>query len=95
MVSSNFGTSGPYFGSSFGLIGLSVIILGGLGDVPGAVLAGFLIGILQSFAGVYKIPGLSWLWGTSVKDAVPFIVLFGVLMVRPQGLLGRAQIQKV
>jgi branched-chain amino acid transport system permease protein len=95
MVSSNFGTSGPYFGSGFGLIGLSVIILGGLGDVPGAVLAGFLIGILQAFAGVYKIPGLSWLWGTSVKDAIPFVVLFGVLMVRPQGLLGRAQIQKV
>ncbi len=95
MVSANFGTSGPYFGSGFGLIGLAVIILGGLGDVPGAVLAGFLIGILQAIVGVYKIPGLSWLWGTSAKDAIPFVVLFLVLMVRPQGLLGRAQIQKV
>jgi branched-chain amino acid transport system permease protein len=95
MVASNFGTSGPYFGSQFGLIGLAVIILGGLGDIPGAVVGGFLIGILQAFVGVYKIPGLHWMWGTSAKDAIPFVVLFLVLMVRPQGLLGRAQIQKV
>ena len=48
MFSANFGVSGPYMGSQLGLIGLSVIILGGLGDVPGAVLGGFVALIMCS-----------------------------------------------
>jgi branched-chain amino acid transport system permease protein len=95
MVSVNFGISGPYMGANFGLIGLAVIILGGLGDIPGAVLAGFVIGIAQAVVGAYKIPLLSTVFPTAGRDAIPFVLLFLVLMFRPQGLLGRTAVQKV
>lgn len=75
--------TGPYFGISFGLKGLAVIVLGGLGNIPGAVVGGIVIGIAETFA------------PSSLKDAVAFVILFLILLVRPQGLLGKAVIQKV
>jgi branched-chain amino acid transport system permease protein len=95
MVSTFAGTQGPYFGASFGLIGLAVIIMGGLGDVPGAVLAGFVIGVLQASIPGWRVPVLHWTVGSDWKDAIPFFFLFLVLMVRPNGLLGRTEITKV
>lgn len=78
--------NGPYFGIAFGLKGLAVIVLGGLGDIPGAVVAGLVIGIAEAF-----VPGQY----VAYRDAVAFVVLFVILLVRPQGLLGRVQVQKV
>ena len=95
MVSTYAGTQGPYFGANFGLIGLAVIIMGGLGDIPGAVLAGFLIGVAQVAIPGWHIPVLHWTVGNDWKEALPFLFLFLVLMARPQGLLGRAQVTKV
>jgi branched-chain amino acid transport system permease protein len=95
MVSTISGITGPYMGTNYGLIGLAVIIVGGLGDIPGAVVGGLVLGIAQAFAGAYKIPVLNWIFPSSIKDVIPFLLLFLVLMFRPQGLLGRAQIQKV
>lgn len=74
------------FGLAIGLKGLAVIVLGGLGDIPGAVVGGLVIGVAESF-----VPAEY----NAYKDAVPFVVLLVVLLARPQGLLGRAQIQKV
>ena len=74
------------FGVAIGLKGLAVIVLGGLGDIPGAVVGGLVIGVAESF-----VPASY----NAYKDAVPFVVLLVVLLVRPQGLLGRAQVQKV
>jgi branched-chain amino acid transport system permease protein len=86
LVGSSVSIAGPYFGIAFGLKGLAVIVLGGLGSIPGAVLAGLLLGIIEAF-----VPAdLS-----AYKEAVAFAVLFVALLVRPQGLLGRAKIQKV
>jgi branched-chain amino acid transport system permease protein len=98
MVSTNYGTSGPYMGSDYALIGLCVIVIGGLGDIPGTVLGGFLLGVLQTLVSGthFRIDAWDWdFYGSTWKDAVPFIALIVVLMVRPTGLLGRAQIQKV
>jgi branched-chain amino acid transport system permease protein len=74
------------FGVAIGLKGLAVIVLGGLGDIPGAVVGGLVIGVAESF-----VPA----GYNAYKDAVPFVVLLVVLLARPQGLLGRAQVQKV
>ena len=68
------------------LAGLAVIVLGGLGDIPGAVIGGLLIGLAEAFVPAEYV---------AYKDAVAFALLFIVLLIRPQGLLGRAQIQKV
>lgn len=86
LVGSSVSIAGPYFGIAFGLKGLAVIVLGGLGSIPGAVLGGFLIGLIEAF-----VPADY----SAYKDAVAFSILFIMLLVRPQGLLGRRFIQKV
>jgi branched-chain amino acid transport system permease protein len=86
LVGVNVSIAGPSFGINFGLKGLSVIILGGLGDIPGAVVGGFALGIAEALVPPQFNP---------YKDAIAFGFLFLVLLVRPQGLLGRAAIQKV
>jgi branched-chain amino acid transport system permease protein len=86
LLASSVSIAGPYFGIAFGLRGLAVIVLGGLGSVPGAVVGGFLIGIIEAF-----VPAEY----SGYKDAVAFGILFIMLLVRPQGLLGKRFIQKV
>ncbi|WP_041555392.1 branched-chain amino acid ABC transporter permease [Nostoc sp. PCC 7524] len=86
LVASSVSIAGPYFGIAFGLRGLAVIVLGGLGSIPGAVLGGLLIGVVEAL-----VPAEF----SGYKDAVAFGILFVMLLVRPQGLLGRKFIQKV
>lgn len=86
LVASSVSIAGPYFGIAFGLRGLAVIVLGGLGSIPGAVVGGLVIGLVEAF-----VPAEF----SGYKDAVAFGILFIMLLVRPQGLLGRRFIQKV
>ncbi|WP_088891779.1 branched-chain amino acid ABC transporter permease [Leptolyngbya ohadii] len=86
LVGSSVSIAGPYFGISFGLKGLGVIVLGGLGNIPGAVLGGLVIGLAEAF-----VPADY----SGYKEAIAFALLFIVLLVRPQGLLGRSFVQKV
>jgi branched-chain amino acid transport system permease protein len=86
LVGSSVGIAGPYFGITYGLKGLAVIVLGGLGSIPGAVLGGLVLGIVEAL-----VPGNY----SAYKDAVAFTVLLIMLLVRPQGLLGKARVQKV
>jgi branched-chain amino acid transport system permease protein len=86
LVGTSFSISGPYFGVAYGLKGLAVIVLGGLGEIPGAIAGGLVIGLAEAF-----VPGEF----SAFKEAVAFAILFVILLVRPQGLLGRRLIQKV
>jgi branched-chain amino acid transport system permease protein len=86
LVGTSFGIAGPYFGVTYGLKGLAVIVLGGLGSVPGAVLGGLVIGLSEAFVPTDY---------SAYKEAVAFAFLLVILLIRPQGLLGRSQIQKV
>ncbi len=63
-----------------------MIVLGGLGEIPGAIAGGLVIGLAEAF-----VPGEF----SAFKEAVAFAILFIILLVRPQGLLGRKLIQKV
>lgn len=73
----------PTMGSQVELKGLSIIILGGMGSIPGAVTAGFLIGLIEV---------LSVAFGSSqLKDALVFAALFLALLLRPQGIFGAMQ----
>ena len=76
-----FNNVSPDMGRSVELKGLAVIILGGMGSMPGAVLAGFGMGLVE----VFTVANL----GASYRDAVSFAVLFLVLLFRPRGLLGQ------
>ena len=62
----------------------SVVIMGGMGSVPGAVLGGIILGVVESL-GAGFLPG-----GTSYKDGIGYAILILVLLCRPQGLFGRA-----
>ncbi len=77
---------GPYFGIGYGLKGLAVLVLGGLGSVPGAIAGGLLMGLAEAV-----VPGEASGW----RDALAFAILFAVLLLRPSGLLGRRQVEKV
>ena len=65
----------------FLLRGFVVIILGGLGSIPGALFAGLLFGMIQTLTIAYLPSGLT--------DAIIFSVLFLILLIKPNGLLGR------
>jgi branched-chain amino acid transport system permease protein len=86
LVGSSVSIAGPYFGIVFGLKGLAVIVLGGLGSIPGAVVGGMTIGLVEAF-----VPADY----SAYRDAVAFGILFVMLLIRPQGLLGRTFVQKV
>lgn len=77
--------------SAIGLTVLPVVILGGLDSVLGAIVGGFIIGILQSLAGGYLDP----LIGGGLKEVVPFIIVLLILMIKPYGLFGRRGIERV
>lgn len=70
----------PQMGIPYGLKGFSAALLGGLSSIPGALLGGVLLGILESLASGYL--------GEGYRDAVAYSVLLLVLVVRPNGLLG-------
>jgi branched-chain amino acid transport system permease protein len=73
----------PDMGGQIQLRGLAVVILGGMGNMEGAVLGGLILGVIETFTIAY-LPG-----GSDVKDAVVFLILFLILFVRPDGLMGR------
>jgi branched-chain amino acid transport system permease protein len=69
---------------------LAAVILGGLTSPVGVVVAAWIIGILENLAAVY----VDFI-GFDLKVAVPFILIFVVLIVRPQGLFGRKSVVRV
>jgi branched-chain amino acid transport system permease protein len=70
-----------------GLKGFTASVVGGIGSIPGAVAGGLLIGLAEAFASVYI--------SVTFKDAIAFLVLVVVLLIRPGGLFGRVRAQKV
>lgn len=69
---------------------LAAVILGGISSPVGVVVAASLIGILENLAAVY-LPFI----GHDLKIAVPFLLLFAVLLIRPEGLFGRKSVERV
>lgn len=77
--------------SYIGLTVFPVVILGGLDSVPGAVLGGVVIGVLENLAGGY----LGAYFPGAVKVIVPYVVLLLILLVRPYGLFGTREIERL
>src|SRR5215212_917280 len=74
-------------GLVLGLKAFPAAVLGGFGSIPGAVVGGVLIGVIESMAGFYLAQG----W----KDVAPYIVLLAVLLLKPEGLFGLHMRKKV
>ncbi len=73
--------------SAIGLKVFPVVILGGLDSIGGAILGGVIIGLLETFTGGYV--------STSLREVIPYIVLVLILLVRPYGLFGLVEIERV
>ncbi len=87
---------GLYYGRIFftmgwiyGLKAFIAAILGGIGNIPGAMVGGFLLGIIETLAAGF-IPG-----GGAWKDAIAFVILILILIFRPTGLLGERVVERI
>ena len=87
MVGLYYNAVWPYMGTMAGMKAFAAAVLGGIGSIPGAMLGGVILGILE-------IMGVAYL-SSSYKDAIAFAVLIIVLIIRPQGLLGQKKTKKV
>ncbi len=77
---------------SFGIIVFPVVIVGGLDSIFGAIVAGIIMGLIQQFASGY-LDGNWGLFGTA--DVVPYIILLIILLIKPHGLFGIHEIERV
>ena len=79
-----------HWGMDFLVLSFVVVVVGGMGSLPGAVLAGFLLGILESFA--------STTWATTtlpgINQIIIYLVAIVILLTRPRGLMGRAGVME-
>ncbi|SMF55373.1 amino acid/amide ABC transporter membrane protein 1, HAAT family [Tistlia consotensis] len=74
-----------HIGMDFLVLSFVVVVVGGMGSLPGAVTAGFLLGILQSFASMTEVKSLL----PGIDQIIIYLVAVVILLVRPRGLLGR------
>jgi len=79
-----------HMGMDFLVLSFVVVVVGGMGSLPGAVLAGFLLGILQSFASLNEVKSIL----PGIDQIIIFLVAVIVLLVRPRGLLGKKGIME-
>jgi branched-subunit amino acid ABC-type transport system permease component len=81
LLSMGIGTATADLATSYTVRGLTVAVIGGLGSIPGAIAGGLLVGVVEFEA--------LWFLGIGYRDVFAYLALFVVLVVRPEGLLGR------
>lgn len=77
----------PYMGSMLGLKAFVAAVLGGIGSIPGAMLGGLLLGVIEAMVKGY--------WNSTIADAFVFGILIIILLVKPSGILGKNEREKV
>ncbi|MFQ5912322.1 MAG: branched-chain amino acid ABC transporter permease [Nitrospinota bacterium] len=75
----------PYMGGTYTLYAFVVVVLGGMGYIPGALWGGLALGIIQSISGAYMSAGMSFV--------ITFVLLYLMLVLRPAGLVGRGIVE--
>lgn len=78
----------PYSGFVPGLKAFTAAVLGGIGNIPGAVLGGIVLGLMEAFAASYLSLLTNGAFGAEYKDVFAFAILILILIFRPKGLLG-------
>ena len=87
MVTLYYGNIDFYMGFTAGIKAFTAAVLGGIGSLPGAMLGGVLIGLVEAFWSAY--------FSVEYKDVAAFAILVGVLIFRPTGLIGKPEVEKV
>ncbi|MBS1226958.1 MAG: branched-chain amino acid ABC-type transport system, permease component [Proteobacteria bacterium] len=88
MVSANYSIAHYYMGFMLGLKAFTAAVLGGIGNIAGAVLGGILLGLIESLGAGYIGDFTGGFLGSNYQDIFAFFVLIGVLVFRPSGLIG-------
>ncbi len=91
MFLGSYGAIGAYSGTMPGIKAFTAAVFGGIGSIPGAMIGGVLLGIIENFARFY----LSKMQLGSLVDPIVFLVLILVLLIKPTGLLGKQIKEKV
>jgi branched-chain amino acid transport system permease protein len=94
MVSANYGLAHYYMGFLLGLKAFSAAVLGGIGNLPGAMLGGLLLGIIEALGAGYIGDLTGGFLGSHYQDVFAFAVLILVLVFRPSGLLGERVVER-
>ncbi len=87
LIALTVGKLNPYIGFLAGIKAFTAAVLGGIGSIPGAMLGGVLLGVVETFAAAYL--------SSEYKDIVAFSLLVLILLFRPTGLLGKPELEKV
>src|SRR5262249_32376260 len=88
MVGPHYAMASYTMGSLLGLIGCSAAVLGGIGNLAGAMLGGVLLGVVEALGAGYIGDLTNNVFGSNYQDVFAFLVLIAVLVLRPSGLLG-------
>lgn len=88
MVSANYGIVHYYMGFMLGLKAFTAAVLGGIGNLRGAMLGGIVLGLIESLGAGYIGDLTGGFFGSNYQDVFAFFVLIAVLVFRPSGLLG-------
>lgn len=86
MMASYYSTIYPSMGDLIGTKGFAAVVLGGAGSIPGAMIGGLAIGVIECLAGA--------IFSAQVREAAAFIVLIAVLLVKPSGILGKEVVKE-
>lgn len=88
MMGANYGLAYPTMGFLIGLKAFTAAVLGGIGNLAGAVVGGLVLGVVESVGAGYLAPLTNGVLGSQYQDIFAFLVLILVLVFRPSGLLG-------
>ncbi len=94
MVAASYGQADPYMGFILGLKAFSAAVLGGIGNITGAVVGGLLLGLIESLGAGYLGTLTGGVLGSHYQDIFAFLVLVGVLVLKPSGLLGKQTVER-
>jgi branched-chain amino acid transport system permease protein len=87
LISINIPGIDPLMGVMTGLKAFVAAVLGGIGNIPGAMLGGLILGLAEVFVSGYG--------SSTYRDAIAFLILIAILLFKPEGILGKGQVEKV
>jgi branched-chain amino acid transport system permease protein len=87
LVSLNLPGIDPLMGVMTGLKAFVAAVLGGIGNIPGAVIGGLILGLAETLVSGYG--------SSTYRDAIAFFILIASLILKPEGILGKGQVEKV